>query len=116
MGLPGAGKTTLASKLVPLINAKWLNADKVRKEANDWDFSESGRRRQAERMKKLGDESRKTYAICDFICPKKDYRNIINPKYTIWMDTIAKGRYEDTNEIQMKYEWLCEYFFKGIFA
>ena len=25
MGLPGAGKTTLASKLVPLIKAKWLN-------------------------------------------------------------------------------------------
>ena len=31
MGLPGAGKTTLASELVPLLNAKWLNADEVRK-------------------------------------------------------------------------------------
>ena len=39
MGLPGSGKTTLAKELVPLLNAKWLNADKVRTEYNDWDFS-----------------------------------------------------------------------------
>ena len=31
MGLPGSGKTTLASKLVSLINTKWLNTDEVRK-------------------------------------------------------------------------------------
>ena len=47
MGLPGSGKTTLASKLAPLLKAKWLNADKVRKEVNDWDFSEEARKRQA---------------------------------------------------------------------
>ena len=40
MGLPGSGKTTLANELAPLLNAKRLNADEVRKEANDWDFSE----------------------------------------------------------------------------
>ena len=45
MGLPGAGKTTLASKLVPLIDAKWLNADEVRKEADDWDFSDEGEKK-----------------------------------------------------------------------
>ena len=50
MGLPGSGKTTLASKLVPLLNAKWLNNDEARKAANDWDFSEEGRLRQAKRM------------------------------------------------------------------
>ena len=50
MGLPGSGKTTLASKLVPLLNAKWLNNDEVRKAANDWDFSEEARTRQAKRM------------------------------------------------------------------
>ena len=36
-GLPGSGKTTLAKLLVPMFNAVWLNADKVREEANDWD-------------------------------------------------------------------------------
>ena len=40
MGLPGAGKTTLADELAKKIKAKRLNADVVRKEANDWDFSE----------------------------------------------------------------------------
>ena len=42
MGLPGAGKTTLADALAKKIEAKRLNADEVRKEANDWDFSEEG--------------------------------------------------------------------------
>ena len=50
MGLPGSGKTTLASKLVPMLKAKWINNDEVRKKANDWDFSEEGRTRQAKRM------------------------------------------------------------------
>ena len=40
MGLPGSGKTTLANELAPLLNAKRLNADEVRREASDWDFSE----------------------------------------------------------------------------
>ena len=39
MGLPGAGKTTLASKLVPILDAEWLSADKIREKYNDWDFS-----------------------------------------------------------------------------
>ena len=50
MGLPGSGKTTLANELGPMLNAKRLNADEVRKAANDWDFSEEGRKRQAKRM------------------------------------------------------------------
>ena len=53
MGLPGSGKTTLAKKLAPMFNAVWLNADEVRKEANDWDFSEMGRTIQSNRMKRL---------------------------------------------------------------
>ena len=56
MGLPGSGKTTLASELVPFLNAKWLNNDKVRKAANDWDFSEEGRVRQAKRMSELAEK------------------------------------------------------------
>ena len=50
MGLPGAGKTTLANELAKLIKAKRLNADEIRKAANDWDFSEEGRTRQSKRM------------------------------------------------------------------
>ena len=77
MGLPGSGKTTLANELAPMINAKRLNADEVRKEADDWDFSEEGRTRQSKRMadlaKKIKDEG--NYVVADFICPTPEARS-----------------------------------------
>jgi len=104
MGLPGSGKTTLASKLVPLLNAKWINNDKVRKAADDWDFSEEGRTRQAKRMADLAEKHKQegNYVVCDFICPTPKARELFNADYTIWMDTIDKGRFEDTNAMFVK--------------
>ena len=104
MGLPGAGKTTLASRLVPLINAKWLNADEVRKKANDWDFSNEGRKRQAKRMADLAEKYKKEghYVVADFICPTPKARELFNPDFVIWVDTIKKGRFEDTNKLFVK--------------
>ena len=104
MGLPGSGKTTLASKLVPLLNAKWINNDKVRTDANDWDFSEEGRTRQAKCMADLAEKLKQegNYVVCDFICPIPKARELFNADYTIWMDTIDKGRYEDTNKMFVK--------------
>tara|TARA_B100001123_G_C15124451_1_gene952746 strand:+ start:122 stop:916 length:795 start_codon:yes stop_codon:yes gene_type:complete len=99
MGLPGSGKTTLSTKLSQKLGAEHFNADKVREKFNDWDYSEDGRKRQALRMRTLGIESKKTYAICDFICPKKEYREILKPDYIVWMDTIKEGRFEDTNQL-----------------
>ena len=106
MGLPGSGKTTLASKLVPLIKAKWLNNDEVRKAANDWDFSEEARKRQAKRMADLAEKYSKEdhYVVADFICPTPEARKLFNPDYIIWMDTIDKGRFEDTNKMFVKPE------------
>ena len=104
MGLPGSGKTTLANELGPMLNAKRLNADEVRKEANDWDFSEEGRKRQAKRMAefaiKLKDKG--NYVIADFICPTPEARNLFSADYTIWVDTIKKGRFDDTNAMFVK--------------
>ena len=104
MGLPGSGKTTLANELAPLLNAKRLNADEVRKEANDWDFSEEGRKRQAKimadfalKLKEDGD-----YVVADFICPTPAARSLFPAEYVVWVDTIKEGRFDDTNKMFVK--------------
>ena len=104
MGLPGSGKTTLANELAPLLNAKRLNADEVRKEANDWDFSEEGRKRQAKRMADFALKLRKNnhYVVADFICPPPEARSLFPSDYVIWVDTIKEGRFEDTNKMFVK--------------
>ena len=94
MGLPGSGKTTLANELAPMLNAKRLNADEVRKEANDWDFSEEGRKRQAKRMADFALKMKEdgSYVVADFICPTPEARNLFPADYIIWVDTIKEGR------------------------
>ena len=106
MGLPGSGKTTLASELVPLLKAKWLNADEVRKEANDWDFSAEGRTRQAKRMwtKAQQYKDQGNHVVADFICPTPEARALFPADYVIWMDTIKEGRFDDTNKMFIKPE------------
>ena len=106
MGLPGAGKTTLANELAPKLNAKRLNADEVRKAANDWDFSEEGRKRQSKRMSELAlnQKNQGNYVIADFICPTPEARNLFPADFIIWVDTIKEGRFEDTNQMFIKPE------------
>ena len=106
MGLPGAGKTTLANELAKLIKAKRLNADKIRKAANDWDFSEEGRTRQAKRMfdEALKLKSEGNNVIADFICPTPEARDLFSADYIVWVDTIKEGRFEDTNQMFVKPE------------
>jgi adenylylsulfate kinase len=106
MGLPGAGKTYLAQYVLErLQNAKksvsWLNADDVRKRFDDWDFSIEGRIRQSKRMRELADEMVTDYVICDFICPIPEMRKNFNADWTVWVDTIQEGRFEDTNKLFM---------------
>ena len=106
MGLPGAGKTTLADELAPRLNAKRLNADEVRKAANDWDFSEEGRKRQAKRMADFALELKNqgNYVVADFICPTPEARNLFPADFVIWVDTIKEGRFDDTNQMFVKPE------------
>jgi adenylylsulfate kinase len=105
MGLPGSGKTTLAADLqyllTTLYKSHWLNADKVREQFKDWDFSESGRDRQAKRMKDLAElhGQYNDVVICDFVCPFEKTRNEFDADFLIFMNTINESTYEDTNKV-----------------
>jgi phosphopantetheine adenylyltransferase len=124
MGLPGAGKTFFAERLkayleqyspvypIPLqrllnseampsswqATVKWFNADEVRKSYNDWDFSKEGRIRQSIRMFDFAIKANTDFVICDFVAPLQEMRNNFKADWTIWIDTIESGRYEDTNK------------------
>lgn len=104
MGLPGAGKTTLAEEVCRQLldqykTVAWFNADQVRKIFDDWDFSESGRIRQSWRMRELADDCGADYAICDFVAPLSAMRDNFAAHYTVWVDTIVEGRFDDTNKV-----------------
>jgi len=119
MGLPGSGKTMLAdalkryleqngtytnfnAEMLPVTGLNttvtWFNADDVRRKHNDWDFSNEGRIRQSIRMLQFAMESSTDYVICDFVAPLVEMRNNFKADWTIWMDTIEAGRFEDTNK------------------
>ena len=105
-GVPGSGKTTLAKPLAELIGGVHLNADNIREmyeghDKKNWDFSPEGRLRQAQRMKQLSQKALDSgrHVIADFVCPTPKTREDYNADIIIWMDTIAKGRFEDTNKI-----------------
>ena len=102
MGLPGSGKSTFAKRLVEDLSelgkpAEWFNADQIREVFDDWDFTDKGRERQAERMKRFaeGAVTMGKIAVCDFVCPTQKLRNIFNADIIVWLDTISHGRYEE---------------------
>jgi hypothetical protein len=126
MGLPGSGKTYFAERLkryletygdlykvnpgrimnyegIPdrnflQVNVDWFNADEIRKRFNDWDFSKEGRIRQSLRMAEFALKCTGDYVICDFVAPLPEMRHNFKADWTVWMDTIDQGRFEDTNK------------------
>jgi adenylylsulfate kinase len=100
-GLPGSGKSYLAEPLAKELGGVWINADQVREQYDDWDFSDEGRMRQALRMKFLSEGVVRAgkFAITDFVCPFEKARVDFAPDYSVWMDTIKEGRFEDTNKM-----------------
>jgi phosphopantetheine adenylyltransferase len=124
MGLPGAGKTYFAERLKTYLeefsradqmpaerlvhlespptfwkaHVDWFNADDIRRKYNDWDFTNEGRIRQSLRMLDFALHCTGDFVICDFVAPLVEMRNNFKADWTIWIDTINAGRYEDTNK------------------
>lgn len=107
MGLPGAGKTTLAAALNEQLcdhryTTTWLNADIIRKQYDDWDFSDEGRIRQSVRMHNLAEQAITDYVIADFVAALPIQRDNFKADYTVWVDTIDRSIHEDTNKAFVK--------------
>jgi adenylylsulfate kinase len=104
MGLPGSGKTTLASALAIKLHAVHFNADEVRREINSHlGFSHQDRIEQSRRMGWLCDVVIRSgnIAIADFVCPTEETRNSFGAKnsFLVWVDRIQHSRFEDTNQM-----------------
>lgn len=121
MGLPGAGKTYFAERLKKYLETNgsrsislldgdspglnigarvdWFNADDIRRKFNDWDFSHEGRIRQSLRMFEFALKCKGEYVICDFVAPLPEMRNNFKADWTVWIDSIDQGRFEDTNKV-----------------
>ena len=97
IGLSGSGKSTLADKLANRLGYPRINADEVRKEANDWDFSPAGRTRQAQRIALKAQQH--TNVVIDTIAPLRLHRAIIKADITIWMNTVLESRHSDTDKL-----------------
>ena len=102
MGLPGAGKTTLAEALARELSCVHFNADEVRREINkDLGFSKEDRIEQARRMGVLCDIASRygSHVVADFVCPTPETREAFGPAFVVWVDRIKEGRFEDTNKM-----------------
>jgi len=103
IGLPGAGKTALATVLASRINAIHFNADDVRSDLNkDLGFSPEDRIEQARRLGALARlTSKQGYiTVVDFVCPTDETRlAFTKPDILIWVDRIKEGRFADTNSM-----------------
>ncbi len=97
MGLPGSGKTWLGKRISKTFDIPFWDADDVRKIYNDWGFDQQARERQALRMRKLAEID--ALSVSAFVCPLPGYRTFFFPDKLIWMDTIDKSEYEDTNKL-----------------
>ena len=50
------------------------------------------------------------YVVADFICPTPKARELFNADFIVWVDTIKKGKYDDTNAMFVKpkkYDYYC---------
>jgi adenylylsulfate kinase len=102
-GLPGTGKTTLAKEIVRRTNAVHINADDVRSDLSaDLGFSSEDRVEQARRLGAISRllSNQGMLVVVDFVNPTKETRESFgDADFTVFVDRITAGRFEDTNSI-----------------
>lgn len=103
IGLPGAGKTALATELAARVNGIHLNADEIRADlSKDLGFSEEDRIEQARRIGAVARilDNQGHIVIADFICPTEATRVAFGkPDSLVWVDRIKESRFPNTDAI-----------------
>ena len=101
-GLSGSGKTFLAEELAPRIDAIRLNNDDIR----DGPHAEIGWAEEAriEHAHKVGQWANMIvcqghHVIVDMICPTEETRAAFDADFTIYVDTVSKSQYADTDAL-----------------
>jgi hypothetical protein len=93
MGLPGAGKTTLADELHELIlslglRSRWLNENRLRAEYPDLTMDQ---------IQEMANDDTVDYVVADFEARKSLERRSFNAHYTVWINTIPEEDYQFLN-------------------
>ena len=105
MGLPGSGKSFYSDKLRtalkdnPYREIRWFCGEVVRRNHDDWDFTDEGRLRQCERMRDFAERADVEIVICEMVAPLALMRESFEPDWLIWVDTVPSSQYPDTDAV-----------------
>ena len=97
-GRPTSGKTAFSRVLAHAIGCPMIDADEVRGEANDWDFSVAGRERQAQRMRDKADAIGGV-VVASFVCPTERTRAIFDAHFLIFLELHGPSPHADTDAL-----------------
>lgn len=87
-GFPGSGKTTLSKSLCEIIDAVHLDANSIRKEYTDIDYSSEGVKNEVSRLRYLADGVVRAnkIAVIDYVAPTNKIKKELGANYIVWID------------------------------